>query len=313
MAPSLSMQIGVITPSSRVDTLCAGPRTVTHARLGTTSSRWGDFTDSAGQVLPFPPFVRARFGWRERRSALLVADPEDGTWLRRRVVQRDRVKSVRQVDDLPRTLARAATLAGLLAIAVGAGPAQVPAYAASQGVARYVIDPSASQVLYHVAETFIDQNNRFNVAVATTHGIQGEILIDRGHPRQSRLSPIIVDISQFTSNSRRRDNAIRERWLESAKYPTAVFTPTAIQGLPDAYADGREIAVQVAGNLKVRDVTKPVTFAATIKLEGDTVTGHATTSILMTDFGFDPPSILGVLKAENQAQLELELIARRLP
>jgi hypothetical protein len=63
----------------------------------------------------------------------------------------------------------------------------------------------------------------------------------------------------------------------------------------------------------VRDVTKPVIFATTVKLEGDTVTGHATTSMLMTDFGFDPPSILGALKAENQAQLELQLTARRVP
>jgi len=92
-----------------------------------------------------------------------------------------------------------------------------------------------------------------------------------------------------------------------------VFTPTAIQGLPDTYVDGREIAVRVPGNLKVRDVTKPVTFVGTVKLEGDTLTGRATTSILMTDFGFDPPSILGVLKAENQAQLELQLTARRVP
>ena len=211
----------------------------------------------------------------------------------------------------------AAVMVGLLVALVAAGVAGSPASAApsvaAQNVERYAIDASASQVLYHVAETFIDQNNRFYVAVGTTHGVQGEILIDRGHPSQSRISPISVDISQFTSNSRRRDNAIRERWLESAKYPTAVFTPSAIQGLPDTYVDGREIAVRVVGNLKVRDVTKAVTFVGTVKLEGDTLTGRASTSILMTDFGFDPPSILGVLKAENQAQLELQLTARRVP
>lgn len=214
-------------------------------------------------------------------------------------------------------LATGAILLGLLVAVVGAGAPGSPALAAPSvagpGAERYVIDASASQVLYHVGETFIDQNNRFFTAVGTTRGIQGEILIDRGHPSQSRISPISVDISQFTSNSRRRDNAIRERWLESAQYPTAVFTPAAIQGLPDPYVDGREIAVRVAGNLKVRDVTKPVTFAGTVKLEGDTLTGRATTSILVTDFGFDPPSILGVLKAENQAQLELQLTARRVP
>jgi polyisoprenoid-binding protein YceI len=149
------------------------------------------------------------------------------------------VKHVPKIEDLRRTLATTAILVGLLATAVSAGPAQVPARAAStaaaEGVVRFVIDPSASQVLYYVAETFIDQNNRLNVAVATTRGIQGEILIDRAHPRLSRIGPITVDISQFTSNSRRRDNAIRERWLESAKYPAAVFTASSIQGLPDAY------------------------------------------------------------------------------
>jgi polyisoprenoid-binding protein YceI len=220
-----------------------------------------------------------------------------------------------KIEDHRRRLATGATLLGLLVTVVGGGAAGSSALAAPrvavQGAERYVIDASASQVLYHVGETFIDQNNRFFTAVGTTRGIQGEILIDRSRPSQSRISPISVDISLFNSNSRRRDNAIRERWLESAKYPTAVFTPTAIPGLPDTYVDGREIAVRVAGNLRVRDVTKPVTFVGTVKLEGDTLTGRATTSILMTDFGFDPPSIMGVLKAENQAQLELQLTARR--
>ena len=217
-----------------------------------------------------------------------------------------------------RCVAVAATMLVALFVATfGAGPwparAQAASPTAAQGAERYVIDASASQALYHVTETFIDRNNRLNVAVGTTHGIQGTVLIDRVHPRQSRVSPITVDISQLTSNSRRRDNAIRQQWLESSKYPTAVFTPRSIQGLPGTYVDGREVPIQIAGDLQVRDMTKPVTFAGTVKLEGDTLTGHATTTVLMTDFGFDPPSILGLLKAENQAQLELQLTARRTP
>jgi polyisoprenoid-binding protein YceI len=219
---------------------------------------------------------------------------------------------------LSRCVAVAATmLVGLFVAAFGAGtgPSQTQAASptATQGAERYVIDASASQALYRVAETFIDRNNQFNVAIGTTHGIQGTILIDRAHPRQSRVGPITVDISQLTSNSRRRDNAIRQQWLESNKYPAAVFTPTSIQGLPDTYLDGRDVPIQIAGDLQVRNVTKPVTFAGTVRLESDTLIGHATAAILMTDFGFDPPSILGVLKAENQAQLELQLTARRTP
>ncbi len=91
----------------------------------------------------------------------------------------------------------------------------------------------------------------------------------------------------------------------------AVFTPTQIQGLPDAYTPGREITVQILGDLKIREVTRPATFSTKLRLDGATLTGIATTTIRMTDFGFEPPSILGVLKAENEAKLEFAFVARR--
>src|SRR5205807_3665272 len=181
------------------------------------------------------------------------------------------------------------------------------------GIERFVIDPSASEALYRVGETFFNRNNQFKVAVGTTHEIQGEILVDRAHPSQSRIGPITVDISQLTSDSRRRDREIRSQWLESARYPTAVFTPIAIDGLPGAYVDGRAIPVRIAGNLEVHGVTKPVTFAGTVTLSGQSLTGDATATVLMTDFGFDPPSLLGFLQAQNQVELEIQFTAHRAP
>jgi len=183
------------------------------------------------------------------------------------------------------------------------------AVSAAVGVERFVIDPSASEALYHVGETFFNRNNQFKVAVGTTHGIQGQILIDRVHPLQSRIGPISVDISQLTSDSRRRDREIRSQWLESSRYPTAVFTPTAIDGLPGAYVDGRAIPVRIAGSLEVHGVTKPVLFAGTVTLSGQTLSGDATASVLMTDFGFDPPSLLGFLQAQNKVELEIQFTA----
>jgi polyisoprenoid-binding protein YceI len=160
-----------------------------------------------------------------------------------------------------------------------------------------------------VGETFFE-NNQFKTAVGVTHGIQGDIYVDRAHPKQSRVGPITVDVSQFTSDSGRRDRAIRQRWLESSKYPQAVFTPTAVEGMPDTYTEGRDIPVQIAGSLKVRDVVRPVTFKGIVRLQGDVLTGHTTATVLMTDFGFDPPSIM-ILRTENQVLLELEFTARR--
>ncbi len=188
---------------------------------------------------------------------------------------------------------------------VSAAPGPTPA-----GVQRLVIVPAESQVSYRVAETLFNQNNRLNIAVGITNAIKGEITIDRARPVNSRIGTITVDISQFKSDSARRDNMIRENWLESSKFPIAEFTPTDVRGFPETYQDGREIALQMTGNLKIRTTVKPTTFAVTVKLDGTTLTGVATTTILMTDFGFDPPSILGILKAENEARLEFRFVAR---
>jgi polyisoprenoid-binding protein YceI len=210
-------------------------------------------------------------------------------------------------------------LAAGLAVWIGASPLTGPSPASAAppvpsssgtGVEHFAILPFDSTVTYHVGETFFEEN-RFAVAVGTTHAVQGDVYVDRVHPGRSRIGPVTIDISTFQSNSGRRDRAIRNRWLESSRYPTAEFTPTAIRGLPARYTDGQDIAVQVLGTLRVRDVTRPVTFAGTVRLAGDMMTGAVRTTILMTDFGFQPPEIFGTLKAENQVQLDLQFTAKR--
>jgi polyisoprenoid-binding protein YceI len=200
-------------------------------------------------------------------------------------------------------------LAAVVAACSGALAAS-PTAPAPAGLERYVIDPTGSQASYRVGEVFFNRGNQLSVAVGATHAIQGEIFIDRTNPRRSRVGPITVDISQLRSDNSRRDSRIRGQWLESERFPLAVFTPTQIQGLPDVVTPGREIAVQIIGDLKIREVIRPATFAAKLRFDGVTVTGVATTMIHMTDFGFDPPSILGLLKAENEATVEFQFLAR---
>lgn len=197
---------------------------------------------------------------------------------------------------IPRTLAAAVT-----------APAAAPTRA-TNAAQRFTIDQNASEASYHVGETFFE-NNEFKVAVGVTHGIQGDVFLDRAQPDQSHVGPITVNVNQFTSDSSRRDNAIRRRWLESSKYPTAVFTPVSIEGLPKTYTAGQTVRVRISGNLKVHDVTKPAVFAGTIRLSGDMLTGDMESTVLMTDFGFDPPSIM-MLKTENKATLVFHFTAR---
>jgi len=180
----------------------------------------------------------------------------------------------------------------------------------ASGIMTLNIVPNESKVTYEVAETFINQNNRFNLAVGVTNSVNGTIQANLQNPPASTLGEFTIDISQFTSDSSRRDNAIRNNWLESARFPTAVFKPTSIAVLPGSYEEGKEYTFQVTGDLTVKQTTRPVTFDVTAKLSGDTLSGKATTTILLSDFNVGPISILGVLKTEDQAKLTLEFVAR---
>ncbi|MHB8732243.1 MAG: YceI family protein [bacterium] len=201
--------------------------------------------------------------------------------------------------------AGAGSLPATQAAAAPATPIRV-----SQASQQFVIDPQASAASYHVGETFF-RNNQFKVAVGVTHGIQGTVYVDSAHPDQSKVDPITVNVNQLTSDSGHRDREIRGRWLESDKYPTAVFTATSIEGLPKTAAAGQTLHVRISGNLTVHDVTKPTVFTGTLQYAGDTLTGNVESTVLMTDFGFDPPSIM-MLQTENRVTLDFQFTAHTL-
>ena len=81
-------------------------------------------------------------------------------------------------------------------------------------------------------------------------------------------------------------------------------------GTFDDLTEGQEVSFKLVGNLTIREITKPVTFDVTGKLVGDTVTGTAVTQILMKDFGFDPPSIAGMLTVKDGVTIRVNFTAK---
>lgn len=175
----------------------------------------------------------------------------------------------------------------------------------------FKIVPGESELQYEVGEVFINQNNSFNLAVGVTTQVEGEIIVDPSSPANSSLDTFTADISQFTSDSGRRDNALRGRFLESATYPTVTFVPTKIEGIPESYQQGENVPLTITGDLTIREVTKPVTFDATVKYDGEALVGEATTTILMSEFGFGPISIASILNTEDEAKVTLFFVARQ--
>lgn len=179
-------------------------------------------------------------------------------------------------------------------------------------VRRYVIVPEQSQARYRAQEVFLGIR-RPGRTVGATSAIEGEILVDQAHFSHSRPGVIRVDIEQLASDDPARDRAIRERWLQSSRFPVAEFRTVAVEGLPDTYPGAERVSLVLHGDLTIRGVTRPVRFQGWVIVEDGVLRGAAATTIRLSDFGIEPPSILGLLRVEDQVDVEVDLVARRFP
>jgi polyisoprenoid-binding protein YceI len=194
--------------------------------------------------------------------------------------------------------------------ATSEGTTAPQAGASASGTVVFSLVPEESKLTYEVGETFIEQGNVFNVAVGTTSGVTGDIQVNFDDPKQTTMGTMTVDVSGFTSDSGRRDNAIRDRFLQSSQFPTVTFVPTVIEGMPETIQPGVEYPLTIRGDLTIRDTTKPATFDAKVTWQDDALTGQALTTVLMSEYGFGPISILNMLETQDEVKITLDFVAR---
>jgi polyisoprenoid-binding protein YceI len=219
-----------------------------------------------------------------------------------------------------------ALIGALLAGCTGAAtPAPAPtaapaatAASAPAGFRTFTIAPAESKASYIVDEEFFaDALTKYNIAagkvqtVGSTQEIAGQLQLNLDDPASSLGdNRFTVQINTLTSDQALRDGWIRRNGPRLNDYPTAKFVATGIEGAPASYSEGEEVQFQLVGNLTMRDITQPATFDVTATLQGDTITGKATTRALLSAFGIDPPNFANTLVVGDEFSIEVEITAR---
>jgi polyisoprenoid-binding protein YceI len=178
------------------------------------------------------------------------------------------------------------------------------------GLRTFQIVPAQTTVSYSVHEDLILENKPDNVAVGTTHTEQGRFQFRTGADPLVASMNVSVDLRTLQTDSERRDNFVKQNYLETDQYPTATFVSTCATNLPVNYVDGQEAHFQITGNLTLHGKTNQEVFDVQGKLVGNSTTGIATSTIYMTDFGIQPPNLANIAISQNEVLVTIDFTAQ---
>lgn len=162
------------------------------------------------------------------------------------------------------------------------------------------------------ARFIIDEvlNGSPKTVVGASRDVAAQILVDPDDLSSVQVGVIQVNARTLVTDNGRRNNTIRNIILQTNQYEFVTFTPTQISGLPVRAAAGETLSFQMAGDLTVRDVTRPVTFEVTVTAESESrLVGLATATISRADFGLQIPAVPNVAFVAEEFQLQLEFVA----
>ncbi len=207
----------------------------------------------------------------------------------------------------PTAAAKAAAPTTAPAAPTAAAKAAAPNAAAAAGAARvYKLVADGAEARFLVREQLANRNLPSD-AVGRTKNVSGAIAIDPATGKvDASQSKFTVNIASLATDVSLRDGFIKRSVLTTDQFPNATFVVKEIKGLATPLPTSGDVQFQVVGDLTVRDVTKPITWDVTGKVDGNTVTGLATTAFKFGDFNLTQPRVPSVLSIEDNIRLEID-------
>ena len=169
---------------------------------------------------------------------------------------------------------------------------------------RFALAPTGNVARFIVREHLMIMDSP-NDAIGVSRAISGGIVLlpdGRIDPDHSR---IVVDLSTLTSDKENRDRWIKSHTLRTDSFPTATFVPRRFVGTAGLPPPGAG-TVQLAGDLTVHGVTRPVIWDVTLHASESEYTGTATTHIKFEDFGMEQPRLMIVISVVDDVKLEYD-------
>jgi polyisoprenoid-binding protein YceI len=163
---------------------------------------------------------------------------------------------------------------------------------APAGAQEWIVT-DASQLGYRVKEVLFGVDTE---AVGRTNQITGSFLIDGTAVTNGEF---VVDVASISSDESRRDNQFRGRIMSTDEFSEAVFTVTQPIELGTEPVEGATVSTEATGELTLRGVTNPVTFALDGRVENGRIGVLGNVPVVFEDYGVPNPSTGGITTEDN--------------
>ena len=177
----------------------------------------------------------------------------------------------------------------------------------------FIINQDKSSASYLAPKDFLNSN--LEIVKGTTNQINGEFQLTLDECEQADsclyISNLLVsvDLSTLKSGNGIRDGAIKNQWLESKLFPTAVYKIDELV-LPNNNFDSK-IDETVVGVLTIRNIEVNVPFSITAYMKDDTIYISGITEVDTTWFGFDAPTKFNAWEVLNPIGIEIDFVAEK--
>ena len=144
-----------------------------------------------------------------------------------------------------------------------------------------------------------------------TQKVEGELVVDLAQPGAAPSGKIEVDASSLDTGLADRDEGMRDL-LKSKDHGKLVFEWTGFEPEKVDVA-AQTITGKAKGKLTLAGKSREVTLPVTVTVDASKRVGiEGELTILLTDFGIEPPSQLGMISVEDKLKLWISLRARTL-
>lgn len=152
--------------------------------------------------------------------------------------------------------------------------------------------------------------------IGKTNDIDGDIALDRAHVNTARLGVIRINARTLKTDSDRRDNTVKRMILKSEDDANEyiVFKAKNVSGAPETVANGASFPLTIVGDLTITGVTKEVTFAGQGNFAADNqLVADVKTTVHYADFGLSVPKLSFLANVEEDAVLDIHVVAKQTP